>query len=264
MLLDSTSKSLEIILFGAITTNQMNVSAEFVDMTSTTTIPGTQLANSNSTTAVAIVSAPGASTQRRILGVQVYNGDTASAIVTVRINDSGTMYPAVKIAVPSGYTLQYTDTAGWTLLSAAGSLQMGVAGPTGATGPSGPTGATGPAGATGATGPAASNVVTTLTISSGVVNIDLSLGDLFSLALTANVTSITFSNLPGSGNGQAIFIRMQQDGTGSWTVALPSSFKAVSGSDTAVQSAANAYTCVALTSVDNGTRWEYAMRAGAA
>jgi hypothetical protein len=88
------------------------------------------------------------------------------------------------------------------------------------------------------------------------------LGELFTLALTANVTSITFSNLPGSGNGQAIFIRVQQDATGSRTVALPASFKAISGSDLAVQSAANAYTDIALTTVDNGTRWEYCMRAG--
>lgn len=264
MILDSTSKSLEIVLSGTVATNQLPVSVEYVDMTTTATTGATQLATTNGATAVTIASAPAASTQRRILGVSIYNADTASATVTVRTKDTSTLYPHVKIAVPVGYTLQYTDTAGWTLLSTAGSLQMGVAGPTGATGPTGPTGAAGATGATGATGPAASNVVTTLSISSGVVNIDLSTGDLFDLSLTANVTSITFSNLPGSGKGQCIFVRMKQDATGSRTVALPSSFKAVSGSDTAVQLAANAYTCIALTSVDNGTRWEYVMRAGAA
>lgn len=40
--------------------------------------------------------------------------------------------------------------------------------------------------------------VTALSISSGVVNINCALGDYFTLSLTANVTSITFSNLPGS------------------------------------------------------------------
>jgi hypothetical protein len=109
-----------------------------------------------------------------------------------------------------------------------------------------------------------SNTVTALSISSGVVNIDCSLGDFFTLALTANVTSITFSNLPGSGKGASKGVRLQQDGTGSRTVALPASFKATAGSDTAVQSAANAYTVLMLTSFDNGTRWEYTMRAGAA
>lgn len=105
--------------------------------------------------------------------------------------------------------------------------------------------------------------VNTLTISTGVVNIDCSLGDYFTLSLTANVTSITFSNLPATGKAQSIMIRMQQDATGGRTVALPSSFKAISGSDTTVQSPANAYTILAITSFDQGTRWEYSMKAGA-
>lgn len=106
--------------------------------------------------------------------------------------------------------------------------------------------------------------VTALSISTGVVNIDLSLGDYFTLALTANVTSITFSNLPAAGVGRTIMVRLKQDATGSRTVALPSSFKQVTGSDAAVQSAANAYTVLILSSVDQGTRWEYSMKAGAA
>ena len=107
------------------------------------------------------------------------------------------------------------------------------------------------------------NAVTALAIASGVVNVDCSLGDYFKLSLNANVTSITFSNLPASGKGQSIMIRMQQDGTGSRTVALPASFKAIAGSDTAVQATANAYTIIAATTFDQGTRWEYVMRAGA-
>jgi hypothetical protein len=43
-------------------------------------------------------------------------------------------------------------------------------------------------------------------------------------------------------------------------VALPASFKVTGGSDTAVQSAANAYTLLTLTTFDQGTRWEYAMQ----
>lgn len=104
------------------------------------------------------------------------------------------------------------------------------------------------------------STVTALSISSGVVNIDCSLGDYFTLSLTANVTSITFSNLPASGKGASIAVQIRQDGTGSRTVTLPSSFKATGGSDTAVQSAANAYTLLTLTTFDQGTRWAYAMQ----
>lgn len=105
--------------------------------------------------------------------------------------------------------------------------------------------------------------VTPLSISSGVVNINCALGDYFTLSLTANVTSITFSNLPGSGFGASLAIRIAQDATGGRTVALPSSFKAITGSDTSVQSAANSYTILHIETFDNGTRWEYSMKAGA-
>lgn len=104
--------------------------------------------------------------------------------------------------------------------------------------------------------------VTALSISSGVVNVDLDLGDYFTLAHTANVTSLTFSNTPASPTGRTIAIRSKQDATGGRTLSLPSSFKAITGSDTAVQSAANAYTMIVATSFDQGTRWEYSMKAG--
>lgn len=108
------------------------------------------------------------------------------------------------------------------------------------------------------------SAVTALSIASGVVNVDCSLGDFFTLSLTEDITSITFSNLPDSGKGGTKAIRMRQDATGSRAVALPSSFKAIAGSDLAVQSSANAYTVLMITTFDQGTRWEYSMKAGAA
>jgi hypothetical protein len=108
------------------------------------------------------------------------------------------------------------------------------------------------------------DAVTALTIAAGVVNINVALGDFFTLALTANVTSITFSNLPASGRAVSLALRVRQDGTGGRTVALPSSFRATAGSDTAIQTAANAWTLVTLTTFDQGARWEYTMRGVAA
>lgn len=102
--------------------------------------------------------------------------------------------------------------------------------------------------------------VTPLSIVAGVVNINCALGDYFTLSLTANVTSITFSNLPAANKGASLSIRIRQDGVGGRTVALPGTFKATGGSDTAVQSGINAYTLLVITSFDQGTRWEYAMQ----
>lgn len=103
-------------------------------------------------------------------------------------------------------------------------------------------------------------VVTALAIASGVVNIDLALGDYFTLALTANVTSITFSNPPAAGYAKDLAIRFTQDATGGRTVALPASFKASGGSDTAVLGTASRATLLTAVSFDQGTRWEYAMQ----
>lgn len=94
-----------------------------------------------------------------------------------------------------------------------------------------------------------SNAVTALSINSGVVNIDLSLGDYFTLNLTDNVTSITFSNLPGSGRGFSKFIQITQ--TGAFTVDWPESFNWEDGSVGEVSGSA-AVDLLAITSVDNG------------
>lgn len=108
-----------------------------------------------------------------------------------------------------------------------------------------------------------SRAVTALSIVSGVVNIDLSLGRDFTLALTANVTSITFSNLPGSGYVAEFEMQITQDTTGSRTLALPSAFKALGGSDTVIASAANAVTVLSAKTFDNGATWRYAMQESA-
>jgi hypothetical protein len=108
------------------------------------------------------------------------------------------------------------------------------------------------------------DAVTALTIATGVVNVDCALGDFFTLSLTANVTSLTFSNLPATGRAMSLAIRIRQDATGGRTLALPASFKGVTGTDTAVQSAANAWTLLTITTFDQGTRWEYTMRGVAA
>lgn len=131
MILDQTTRSIQIVLAGSITTSQLNVTAAWVDMTASAVTPGSTVANSNNTTAVTVVAAPAASTQRKVSSLSIYNADTASATVTVRYNDNATLYSIVKIAVPSGSTLFWTDIDGWKVISTAGSLQTGVVGPAG-------------------------------------------------------------------------------------------------------------------------------------
>lgn len=108
--------------------------------------------------------------------------------------------------------------------------------------------------------PAPRDTVTALSNVAGTVTLNAALGDYFTLTLAANVTTLTITNPPAAGKGMTLTINLLQNGTGGFTFALPSSFKATGGSDTAIQLAANSRTKLIISSVDQGVRWEYAMQ----
>ena len=64
MILDATTKKLQVVLAAAVAANQLPVVANWVDMTATATTPGSSNTATNSTTQVDIVAAPAASTMR--------------------------------------------------------------------------------------------------------------------------------------------------------------------------------------------------------
>jgi Protein of unknown function (DUF2793) len=103
-------------------------------------------------------------------------------------------------------------------------------------------------------GASSRNDTAALSIASGVVDIDWTDGDYQTLALTANVTSITFSNLPGSGKAATLMVRITQDSTAR-TVAWPASFKWADGTPGTVSTGSGAVDILAITSFDNGTTW---------
>lgn len=107
--------------------------------------------------------------------------------------------------------------------------------------------------------------VNTPSNSSGTVTLDFAGKSKYVGAITlgANVTTLAFSNLPGAGKYAEYELHISQDGTGSHTFAIPSSHKALGGSDTAIASAANAVTVLTASTVDNGTTWRYAMQESA-
>lgn len=102
--------------------------------------------------------------------------------------------------------------------------------------------------------------VNALTNSAGTVTVNCALGRDFTITLAANVTTLTMSNLAGVGYATEVEIEIKQDATGGRTFALPASFKALGGSDTAIASAANAVTILSAKTFDNGTTWRYAMQ----
>lgn len=99
------------------------------------------------------------------------------------------------------------------------------------------------------------SAVTVLNSSSGVVNIDCSIGDYFTLSLSEDITSITFSNLPGAGKGATLMLRITQDTTAR-TVAWPASFRWAAGIAGSVSTGSGAVDMLAITTFDNGTTWD--------
>ena len=120
--LDTPSKKIEFVLAGSVTTNALETSAHFFDLTpqSTTTVRrGTvQRATSNNTTDVSIVNAVALQgIIRNVHTIFCHNKDTATATVTIKIDDSGTETILVKQAIAAGESLIYEDGSGWTVLS---------------------------------------------------------------------------------------------------------------------------------------------------
>jgi len=106
------------------------------------------------------------------------------------------------------------------------------------------------------------NAVTALTSAAGVVNIDASLGDYFTITLTENVTSITFTNLAGAALGNTKMVQITQHASSAKTVAWPASFKWSGASAGVMSTTVGAVDVLAITSFDNGTTWRATLANG--
>lgn len=120
--LDSTSKKLELVLAGAVAANALEVSVHYFKITPQATTTerrgGVQRATSNNTTDVTIADAPELQgIIKNIHTMFVHNKDTATATVTIKIDDGGTETILVKQAIAAGESLTYEDQRGWEILS---------------------------------------------------------------------------------------------------------------------------------------------------
>ena len=97
------------------------------------------------------------------------------------------------------------------------------------------------------------DVFVTANPSSNTITLDLSLGDRFKSTLNQNVTTVTVTNWPTSGQGRSVLWIIQQDGTGSRTLAFPAAWKWPSATVPSITSTANGRDRYALFSEDGGT-----------
>lgn len=118
LVLTSTTDTLQAVLAGAHTTRALPIYATWRDITTTGYTPGKTVVSSNGTTAVSVVAAPAASTQRVVDQVSIFNDDTVSHTVTVRFNDNGTTYKLATVVLAVGEWLQFAEGTGWRVLAA--------------------------------------------------------------------------------------------------------------------------------------------------
>jgi len=140
--INTTTQSLEVILASAPTT-ALKCTVSFGEHTSGSYAAKNQVATISGTTAVTVLSAPASGYERVVRGITLHNVDSASATITLRLNDNGTYTTLYKATILTGYLLAYDDD-GFYVMNDTGA-RLGV-GPTGATGAAGAAGATGPQG----------------------------------------------------------------------------------------------------------------------
>lgn len=124
IILSSTTDSLQVVLAGAITTNQLRCYVAYRDTTSTTITPNRAVTNTNSTTPVTLLSAPSASAQKIVDYISIYNADTANATVTLYINSSSTTYKLTETVLNPGEKLEFQEGHGFRSLTNDGSLKI--------------------------------------------------------------------------------------------------------------------------------------------
>lgn len=121
--LTATTQKLQLSLGGAATTNELPTTISYSDKTASAYTGGVQLTNSNGSTPVDILSAPGASTVRDVDYISVYNRDTVAQTVTIVFDNNGTDYIICSVAMDSGDQLQYIHGQGWHTQDADGKVK---------------------------------------------------------------------------------------------------------------------------------------------
>lgn len=125
MILNATTKTVEIILGEATVTNDMDVTVAYADITPSAYTDGASDGASNGVTAATIVAAPAASTQRRVKDLIIYNNDTVAHAVTVRLNNNGT-YRVLWIGTVSIGQLLIYSNGSWTTNNTAAILSSAI------------------------------------------------------------------------------------------------------------------------------------------
>ena len=128
--LDRTTRTLGIVLGGAVATNQLNVIVSGIERgpsSASTQVPVigfTQIATTNGATDVTICAAPGVTGRvREIESIYFRNRDTAAVTVSIEYDDNGTDYVLYSATLAVGDFVAYSYNSGWQLFDTNGNAK---------------------------------------------------------------------------------------------------------------------------------------------
>lgn len=104
LILDATTKSIEVAMSGAAATTNPDFTAAFADDTGSAFTEGANDGALNGTSAVTLVAAPAAATRRVIKTITIENKDTAAVTLTISYNNNATLRTIAKVTLNVGDT----------------------------------------------------------------------------------------------------------------------------------------------------------------
>lgn len=117
LILTATTDNVQVVLGGSVTTNQLQCVSCWRDITTTAYTPGRTVASTSNTTDVNLVPAPASSTQRVVDYLSVFNADTASATVTIKLDANGTEYILFRALIGTGERVEYQEGLGFRVMN---------------------------------------------------------------------------------------------------------------------------------------------------
>lgn len=122
VILDNTTKKLQVLLGGSVATNECPMAAGYSDVRKDGLAGGNEVSQVNKSSdsistgasAVDLVAAPPSNVRRRITDLSFYNADTTTVTVTVRLYvDANTTRVLYKATLQTLEQLYYSEAVGW-------------------------------------------------------------------------------------------------------------------------------------------------------
>ena len=113
MKLTTVNHKLQVVLGGAVTTNQLQCITSYKVYTATTTVDGQVAINTNNTTDVDLAGAPSSGETYDIQNINIYNADTVAQTVTIKLDVSATETILYKGVIGVGGVISWSGESGW-------------------------------------------------------------------------------------------------------------------------------------------------------